>query len=81
MSAQEDPGEIAPLGRTQEWGGLLLRLLELAGWTVTRRHLAGAVILTATGHGTSVSAAADTYQEAAFAVFERAMALRRWGAS
>lgn len=39
------------------------------------------VLLVATGHGTSVSAAGDTLAAAAGPLFERVMALRRWGAA
>lgn len=67
------------LGQTQEWGQVLVGLLEQAGWEITESGLVdGGVVLTATGHGTSVSAAGDTYAAAAAPLFERAMALRRW---
>lgn len=40
-------------GSTDEWGHLLLGLLERAGWTVTRRTTIGdGVLLIATGYGT-----------------------------
>jgi hypothetical protein len=67
------------LGSTNEWGHVLLGLLECAGWTVTRRPTVGdGVLLIVIGHGTSVSAAGDTLTGAAAPLFERVMALRRW---
>ena len=67
------------LGDSEAWGQVLLGLLEQAGWEVTRRSVLGdGVLLMATGHGTSVSAAGDTLAAAAIPVFERVMALRRW---
>lgn len=67
------------LGESVEWGELLVSLLEQAGWEIERRPLIGdGVILIATGHGTSVSAAGDTFTGAAAPLFERAMALKTW---
>jgi hypothetical protein len=67
------------LGQTQEWGEVLVGLLEQAGWRITQRELIdGGVVLTATGCGTSVSAAGDTSAAAAAPLFERVMALKRW---
>jgi hypothetical protein len=39
--------------------------------------LSTAIVLTATGHGTSVSAAGDRLAATAAALFERVMALKR----
>lgn len=67
------------LGDSDSWGQLLIGLLENAGWEVTRRSVIGdGVLLIATGHGTSVSAAGDTLAAAAAPLFERVMALRLW---
>ncbi len=67
------------LGQSDEWGHLLIGLLERAGWEVVRRPWLGdGVLLIATGHGTSVSAAGDTLPSAAAPLFERVMALKRW---
>lgn len=69
------------LGDSDEWGYVLLELLEQAGWTITRRSaIAEGVLLIATGHGTSVSAAGETVAAAAGPLFERVMAGRRWRA-
>lgn len=35
----EHAGELERLGETQEWGELMLHLLQLQGWTVTVRPL------------------------------------------
>lgn len=67
------------LGESDEWGHVLVGLLEQAGWEVTQRLLIGdGVLLVAAGHGTSVSAAGDTYAAAAAPLFERLMSLKRW---
>ena len=71
--------ELERFGDTPEWGSQLVRLVELAGWTVTERTLLDdGVLLIASGYGTSVSAAGDVYAEAAGALFERVMALKKW---
>lgn len=74
-----EPGEMERLGETDVFGDLLLRLVRLAGWEVDERPLlGGGVLLIATGFGTAVAAADDTYAGASHALLDRVMALKKW---
>lgn len=69
---EQDLGSMERLGDTIEWGQMLIRLLELKGWTVhQRRAFAGdGVILIATNPaGYDVQAAGATIAEASFPLF------------
>ncbi len=57
------------LGETYEWGEMLLRLVELAGWKVERATgFGGGVLLFARNRGREVTLRRDTFAEAALAL-------------
>ncbi len=77
MASQAERGEIPKLGSTVEFGALLLRLVELDGWTVIRRPRVGGGVLVEACHGDlRVARDGDQLADVALPVFMEAMRLR-----
>jgi len=69
--------EIPRLGSTFEFGSLLLRLVELDGWTVIRRpRVGGGVLVEAARGDLRVTRDGELLADVALPVFMEAMQLR-----
>lgn len=73
---EPEPWEIRRLGETVEYGSLLLRLLELHGWTVLRLPAIGGVIVIASRRGQVVERHGASVADVACDVFTRCSSLQ-----